>query len=235
MNEVAVARIWKAADLFTTNVEGVSTNLVLPFLNIRFKKQSANENNTEFAGSGIYAILFRERVVYIGSFCPKAELGGGDIRSIRWSRHLETVSFRGCHVSIGQGPLQELLSHPKVASHATAIHLASPPEMLHRDRGHVTGVNRASFAIANWDVFGCPEGNVLENLEFYYIRDTNPPATEDPYRSRIKQIEDKLIKEFTPPCNSAMPTALDGNLGHPKSNVLKRMLDRFREALATYS
>jgi len=161
MSQRIIDRSWKASELFQSEVEVLAANLTLPFLNVRFNKRSTCEDTNAFVGSGLYAIVYRNKLIYIGSFCPKTNLAGGDIRGIRWARHLETISFRGCHVSIGKGPLRALLSRSELATHAVASHMRLPPDRLHQDRGHVTGINRAAFAIANWDVFGCTDGNVL--------------------------------------------------------------------------
>lgn len=165
--------------------------------------------NTETAqGCGIYFILYKRKLVYLGKFLgTKSDAFSGDIFSARWNRHISTLSLRGKAISIGSSLVarfkSELGSHPLAAE----LTIANSKTLAH-DRGFMVPFNRLKFAALKWSSFSLTPDNWLPDIDFGYIQlDRNHWSgySTNEIRTIISNAETKLIDIYKPICNGGSP------------------------------
>ena len=206
-----------------------------PF-NIFFKKNPKypQVNGKDlFKGPGIYLIEFKDKIIYIGKFKPFKK---GDVISIRWKKHIETITNRGIHVGGFEKVDAKKTKQKKIdilknilGSKFDLLNIV--PEGRRRDTGTVTSVNRLNFAKNNWTDFKILNEAILNNFSFYYYQlDTesflNCYKPKEFFEDLASMIEEYLLIKYTTACNSGVTEKIKiGNIKDAVSIIEKDIKD----------
>lgn len=184
-------------------------------LNIRFKAQTKPEllqsgfHPAAFAGSGLYALSFDDYLIYLGSYLGSGKGGAfftGNVLSSRIWTHVAAITMRGHRVHMSRKQLGKLAGqygeqHPLIQQLLDAPDAAK----LHKDAGCLAPLNRMAFAAEHWDIFSQPISNdLLNRFQLSYVRLSALPEGITPaqLKTKLLTIEETLIKELMPTCNS---------------------------------
>lgn len=191
---------------------GAEWRIRCPF-DLTFGRQQLDaEQTAAISGTGIYLIERRPKseVVYLGLFRPMS----GNIIALRWSRHLQTITWRGANIGLGPSSnyrtpraielrketLKEAVSHPGLRGVIQAAY-DDDWTVRYRSTGNDTSPNRARFASENWDEFSTATPyTVLDNFRFYLLR-MSPAPSQETASAQIQRIEKLLLKKYKPVCN----------------------------------
>jgi hypothetical protein len=164
-------------------------------LDLQFKPCPSQK---KLGGFGIYFIEHKKCVVYIGKFQgTKVKLEGGNIFSIRWSRHLQSITGRGNKLSLGKRAFHKLSEDfPEIKRLKTDY----SGETLHKDRGNQSSINRMRFALEN--LFELPPDQILNDITFQYVR-FNSANFDNVHSGRlfVSSLEEHLLSLYQPQCN----------------------------------
>lgn len=214
----------------------------VPFLNWNIQARALPERAhpaSAFAGAGLYALSFDDRLIYLGSFLGA---GGaclsGDVVKSRWWTHIGAITARGSRMHVARKSLA-LLSQTLGDGHAMVGGLlrAPRPDILHKDEGNLSPLRRLRFAAAHWHLFHNPEheaapGKLLQRFSFAYARcEAMPQGLDDAaLAARITSTEKALIREFAPSCNT---THVPGSMAPVETSlaVIASRLDAELQAL----
>lgn len=183
-----------------------------PF-NLKFSSQKMTaEQRASLRGSGIYFItkLPEEEVVYLGLFRPVAD----DIVSLRWGRHLQTITWRGAKIGLGPDKKRrnaETIRQRRDDLLAVATHQGlrdviqaayeNDDAKLYNSTGYDTTANRLRFANEHWDVFReDTSGSILDHLEIRLMC-TRPAVDGQTAADEVEAIETAVLKLYKPICN----------------------------------
>lgn len=187
----------------------------VPCLNVKFSAKKtadlrdAGFHTTAFAGSGLYALCFDDRLIYLGSYLGSGKngafLNGNLLRSRIWT-HMGAITLRGHRVHMSRRKLEALgarfgSDHPLVQQ----LLNASDTALLHKDAGCLAPFPRMVFAAEHWDIFSQPvTEEFLDRFKLIYVRVSSLPEGMSPQqlKAALLATEKKLIKEFAPSCNS---------------------------------
>lgn len=153
------------------------------------------------AGAGIYAICFDGQLIYLGKFLGKrGNPAGGNIVDARWTKHLGTLTMRGRRVSVPRRTIDALLhaypGHPVAAGIRNA-----DADVVSRDRGCVSSVNRARFAVRHWEALSAFNRETLDRFQFLYGQVQSQDRVESHLRREVSALESRLVKQMRPCCN----------------------------------
>ena len=157
-------------------------------------------------GPGIYGIFFRERLIYIGKFLgTQADICGGNVCSIRWAKHIGTLSLRDRRISFSNKAITMIRDQCAKEPPFDDIIRASehPIPVVTDDRGRVSSFNRACFAAEHWDFFTTlADARGLVDFRLLYVKlDDAEINGRDNLRQIIGEAETKLIAALRPRCN----------------------------------
>ena len=176
----------------------------MPLLaNLRANKKKQIAKNLS-QGCGLYFILHKSKLVYIGKFLgTKSDAFGGDIFSARWCRHISTLPARGARISVGTNLVNRLHAEQPL-NHLTTTLKSASPSTLASDRGFMVPFNRLKFAALNWSSFCDPSNVWINDFQFGYVQlvqaNWNSHTTPQ-IRTIINKAESKVIETFKPVCN----------------------------------
>jgi len=171
--------------------------------NLRITKNPKIEKNLT-GGCGLYFILHKQKLVYIGKFLgSKSNAFGGDIFSARWCRHIATLPVRGSRISVGINLVnridEEIPFHPLISTLKGA-----DPITLAADRGFMVPFNRLKFAALHWASFNDPCNAWIKDFQFGYLQLSESDWTSHTtpqIRSIVSKAESIAIGKFKPICN----------------------------------
>lgn len=164
-----------------------------------------------YAGAGLYALCFDNRLIYIGSFLGTGHNGAsfaGDVAKERWWAHIGAITARGSRVHIAKRTLELLRQSLGDADPMVqGFSLARCPDLLHKDSGNLAPLRRLKFAAANRAIFLIQNANpehVLGRFCFIYVRIDELRNGIDPagLKEHIESVEKVLIRRYAPVCNS---------------------------------
>jgi hypothetical protein len=178
---------------------------------LQFKPRS----RSRLGGAGLYAITWgaEERLIYLGMYRgTKTALHGGCVVRARWWAHVSGLSARGHKLSLSKRGIAQVsesfadrTEHGFVALRAAV--LAANPDVLARDRGCQSTVQRMAFAAREYELFASlGEGTeaALDNFRFTYVQlEPHDVNGRDPtvIRELLMGAESELIERFAPPTN----------------------------------
>jgi hypothetical protein len=169
--------------------------------NLMFSK--TNNNRAEFSGPGIYAILFRDQLIYVGKFLgKKTNPWSGDIRDTRWDKHLGSMTLRSRNISFSKKSLDRILEGNK-SYLLDDIHKSNPQALL-RDRGCLSTFNRFSFGSRHWNLFLNFDESHLKLFQFLYVRVSTCTLDTHEIRKLVSEAEDQIVKILNPYCNASI-------------------------------
>jgi hypothetical protein len=210
------------------------------------KQRLTGAQSAAISGTGIYLIAKgpQQEVVYLGLFKPMS----GDIISLRWGRHLQTITWRGANIGLGPSsknrtPMSVERRKTKLLAAATNPELRAVVQaaydhdrvLRYKSTGNDTTPNRLRFADENWDEFATatPE-NILGSFSFHFLR-MRPAADQQTAAMEIDRIERLLRGEYKPICNhdyehpQHYPLRVKNNVPDIISAVRRAMLDVTRQ------
>lgn len=192
-----------------------SGKLGVPFLDWRISPQSKRYRdgvNADLAGSGLYGVCFRGRLVYVGSYCgQKPKVGDkdgayftGDVVGKRWWAHFGSLVARSHRLHIAPRVLRNLSD--EIGPHPLLTALSQAGPAIHKDDGCLGAENRIRFAVRNWTRFTTNSASdLLRQFSFVYVRedgadlDASPRALAD----AIEAAEIEAIAVMHPEVNTA--------------------------------
>jgi hypothetical protein len=178
-------KVYKADELFSvrvkkeTSIKNENRELSFPF-NLSF--EIMKERTDDFSGPGIYAITYKDEVIYIGSYSsPNAK-----IINERWEKHIQTLTNRGYRIGFN--------SKSKHADIPFVFRENFTSESYRFcDTGTVTSIERLNFAAKFVNEFNSDDNFIIKDFCFHYQQLNK--------NENAKSIESKLLKEFKTMCN----------------------------------
>jgi hypothetical protein len=179
---------YKASDLFLIQ-HGLPLNGMPMFTNLRFKT-SPNLIGT-FNGLGLYGILFDDHLIYIGKFLgQKKNPYGGDIRQARWSKHIGSLTLRARNLSFSKRAISDIATLGSCTPQADFQNV--DVNLLSRDRGCNSTMNRFVFGAANWQDFANLSDSIMRRFKFVYASIVCQTQSTNILRKMVGQVEDTL-------------------------------------------
>jgi len=209
------------------------------WMNIRFKRR-LKLDNSQFTGLGVYAGFFDNQLIYIGKFLgQKTNPFAGNVIDARWTKHVGTLTLRGRNLSYSTRALDEIyqLSLPE----ALLGFLQADRQLLSRDRGMSSTLNRFQFGAENWEIFKTLEMKTLKRFHFIYVRLTKgehfDDICHDTLRRIVSEVEDHQVATLRPRCNAVIKATTEENqkarlMPEP---VAKSIEDAFIKRMAQFS
>ena len=179
--------------------------------NLNFKALG-HQAPQDFNGPGIYMIFFDGAPVYLGKYLgQKTNVFGGRVHTVRWDKHLGTLTSRGRKLSVAKRSLEEIrvrLSQRHELDQSENALLSglcsANAETLIRDRGCVSSVNRFLFSAQNWPSFSNLQTTDLARFNFLYVRISEQEfgqrtiQTDQQVRRAVSRAEKRLISDLRP-------------------------------------
>lgn len=192
---------------------GLPWPVACPF-DLSFARQALDAaQSAAITGTGIYLItkLPQREIIYLGLYRPMA----GDVITDRWTRHLQTITWRGARIGLGPAPKErtaekirrrrdKLLAVIDNQALQTTLRVAHDHDVDARftSTGNDTSVNRTRFAAEHWSEFSSvTEDSLLDHFAFDLIR-MRLPADQATADLHVKEIERRLLRSIKPVCNS---------------------------------
>jgi len=175
------------------------------------------------AGAGIYTIHFDGNLLYLGKF--QGTTGnpfGGSVIDARWTKHMGTLTMRGRRVSVPNQTINELASRHRDHPAVVGI-LDADRNVVSKDKGCISSLNRIRFAMQHWDTFADFNPQVLNRFRFQYAQIQPRAVSKDWIRGAVSDLERNLVAQLQPPCN--------GNV--PAERAKHHTLEQTREVLKT--
>lgn len=218
---------FKASQLFDLD-KHTKNGLIVPEYADRKAVPKVGKNDPRFTGTGIYGVLFRDKLVYVGIFTGnKGKLFDGSVVHERWKKHLTFFTMRSPECAASPTNLKRILTELKGGPVDALFDIFAMKGLsvddLKRSRigfanGASTQFNKVRFATENWETFR--PGNeelMLEEMSFVYARFMpttrtllSPVATKESYvfvkQEWLEPRERRLFEEFEPACNSQTVT-----------------------------
>jgi hypothetical protein len=183
-------------------------------------------------GAGLYAVHYRDRLLYIGKFLGKrTDAFGGRICHVRWAKHMGTLTLRDRRVSLAQGPCKLIREMQPTAAPLSDIVEAMQVGTLHHPRGRVSSLNRASFAAEQWrELSRIDDASGLANFMFTYTQvDPQERIAREIVRDAVSRAEKMAIERLRPRCNAAVRegTALQADVRDTAAALTAALEDAF--------
>jgi hypothetical protein len=176
---------YKAENIFNVTVKKNSSiqkenrELSFPF-NLSF--EIMKERTHDFSGPGIYAITYKDEVIYIGSYSsPNA-----NIISERWEKHIQTLTNRGYRIGFNSKSKHADIPFVFRENFTTESYRFC-------DTGTVTSIERLNFAAEHIEEFLSDGNQILKDFIFHYQKLY--------VNENAKSIESQLLKCFKTSCN----------------------------------
>lgn len=233
---------WKAGDLFSIKLCEPRTRrdtgeTVPDIFNLEFKYNG--NDDALLRGGGIYAVLYRGELLYVGILTGKAKTKfGGNVANERFWKHLEAQTMRGRSVGFTTSNYKsvcEMPDHPLVDS-------IRKTGALNGNGAVKSYPRKVAFAKRYWDEMSRIETDytVLNNFTFCYGRIAphayDPIISYQQLKNYLGEIENRLILGLAPPCNGTNRRAKNDNLafGPPPEEWrgLKDLIERHTSGTA---
>lgn len=159
-------------------------------------------------GAGLYGLFFDDWLIYVGMYRGK---GGnpncGQVARDRWWAHIGSITMRGYRVSVPKRT-RKMIDDGQLARDL-ASGLSQGNELLCKDNGCCTSVNRMKFASSHWQEFKDADGSLLKRFKFLFVPahfDDKKYSVTD-FRAKLHCHEKQLIRNWSPTCNSGVENA----------------------------
>ncbi len=176
-------------------------------LNVKFEYLRNDDINKKGKGRGVYVILYKRKIVYIGK--RKTKVGG--VVSSRCLKHLQTFTSRSDKLGLGESQTRQdwcaymAIREGNQDGFYGCINNAGIEEDHFNKRDPQTTLNRIRFSERHWDEFG-KQGdisNILNNFEIWWFKVGPFEGGEDEDAEGIvKHVETQLICKYLPECNN---------------------------------
>lgn len=172
----------------------------------------------DFRGPGLYGVLFNGSLIYVGLYSGvNSNPFGGSVLD-RWGKHVLGQTLRARSLFFSKGPLDKILFLLRgEPADGLAKALGIPPGIVRklndlssspllRQRGILSGFNKACFATQHWNVVGPGnEKGLLGHFTFEYQRIAAPagalPSKHVVKSKWLRPREARLIDSLKPICN----------------------------------
>jgi hypothetical protein len=190
-------------------------------------------------GAGLYAIHYDKELIYVGQFRgTRNNAFAGNVCATRWAKHLGTLTLRDRRISFGPVTVDAMRTHRPPMSPLVDIVNVAAKEVIHKDRGRVSSLNRALFAAKNWEAFlRIVNAQGLAGFTITYTRIHAPRKPDHQLiRVAVEAAERQVIAGIGPRCNSntSAGNAIDlspQDTGSLFEETLKATLEQTHEAL----
>jgi len=192
---------YTAQELF--DIKQSTSLLGMPsWANLRFTIKRKNMKQ-DFGGLGLYGVFYENYLIYVGKFLgQKINPYGGDIRDARWSKHLGSLTLRARNLSFSKRSMDSIAQTNESIPKGCLMQVS--PDMLLRDRGCLSTLNRFLFGSQNWSSFSILNDSILEKFEFMYIKVQDGSSTETDMRLSVSQAEVAVVMQLKPRCNAVI-------------------------------
>ena len=81
------------------------------YFNYQTYQLRSNKNvNFDVSGAGLYGILYKDRLIYVGKFQgTKYDYNAGNIIEARWVKHISSMTFLGHNLSLSKKSLKKII------------------------------------------------------------------------------------------------------------------------------
>lgn len=212
----------KAEELFRLEPHTRDGFVVPAFANLKAVPE-VDKRDPRFTGTGIYGVLFRDRLVYVGILAGTgSKLFTGSVVHERWKKHLTFFTLRSPECAAAERNIPRILSELSGEPIEALASLLggrdfSMEECRRRQIGFTSGgstqFNKVRFAAENWDSFAPGnEQKMLQEISFVYARflpETGKLLSQARDRTDYEFVkqnwlrprETHLYKRFRPICN----------------------------------
>jgi len=170
----------------------------------------SNKNvNFDVTGAGLYGILYKDRLIYVGKFQgTKYDFSAGNIIEARWVKHISSMTFLGHNLSFSKKSLKNIIefisnySDDLVGEQSVLFNsiLRTDNDLITTDRGCLSTFERFNLGMEIWSNLNINLQDILSNFTFIYTK-----FFEDIEINKARLIcsesETEIVNLLQPRCN----------------------------------
>ena len=134
----------------------------------------SNKNvNFDVSGAGLYGILYKDRLIYIGKFQGKKyDFSSGNIIEARWVKHISSMTFLGHNLSFSKKSLENIIKF--ISNYSDELEgqqsvlfnsiLRTDQDLITTDRGCLSTFERFNLGMEIWSNLNIDLQDILSNL-----------------------------------------------------------------------
>lgn len=205
MKEILEVQTYTASSLFKlTPAQPIQGH----FQDSPFHFRNATSGVGVFGGAGLYAIFYKDSLIYIGKFLgTRVDWTKGSILAARWVKHLKALTLLGRETSFSQKAWSRVQreiessesAHPEPVKTLRLNIRASDSELMTMDMGCKVSFEKYLFAEQMRAENGDP-AVALDDLDLLYVRYAGSQDTSI-VRERVTAAESEAIRKYRPRCN----------------------------------
>jgi len=177
-----------------------------------YQLKSKKNVNFDVTGAGLYGILYKEKLVYVGKFQgTKQQFAAGNIIDARWVKHISSMTFLGHNLFFSKTTLDDIIEFISnytdnlVGQQSVLFNniLKAEYELITTDRGCLSTFERFNLGMEIWATLNINIDDILSNFTFVYTK-------------FYKDIDIKKVRDI---CSKSETEIV--NLLQPRCNVIK--------------
>ena len=177
-----------------------------------YQLKSKKNVNFDVTGAGLYGILYKKKLVYVGKFQgTKQRFAAGNIINARWVKHISSMTFLGHNLFFSKTSLDGIIdfiynyTNNLIGQQSVLFNniLKAEYDLITTDRGCRSTFERFNLAMEIWATLNINLDDILSNFTFVYS----------------KFYEDIDIKKARHICSKSETEIV--NLLQPRCNVIK--------------
>ena len=144
-----------------------------------YQFKSKKNVNFDVTGAGLYGILYKEKLVYVGKFQgTKQRFAAGNIIDARWVKHISSMTLLGHNLFFSKTSLNNIIDF--IYNYTTNLIgqqsilfnniLKAEYDLITTDRGCLSTFERFNLAIEIWATLNINLEDILSNFTFIYTK-----------------------------------------------------------------
>ena len=170
----------------------------------------SNKNvNFDVSGAGLYGILYKDRLIYIGKFQGKKhDFSSGNIIEARWVKHISSMTFLGHNLSFSKKSLENIIKF--ISNYSDELEgqqsvlfnsiLRTDHDLITTDRGCLSTFERFNLGMEIWSNLNIDLQDILSNFAFIYTK-FYKDIEINMARNVCSESETQLVNLLQPRCN----------------------------------
>lgn len=180
------------------------------YFNYQTYQLRSNKNvNFDVSGAGLYGILYKDRLIYVGKFQgTKYDYNAGNIIEARWVKHISSMTFLGHNLSLSKKSLKKIIefisnySDNLVGQQSVLFNsiLRTDHDLITTDRGCLSTFERFNLGMEIWSNFNINLQDILSNFTFIYTK-FYEGIEINKARHICSEAETEIVNLLQPRCN----------------------------------
>ena len=180
------------------------------YFNYQTYQLRSNKNvNFDVSGAGLYGILYKDRLIYVGKFQgTKYDYNAGNIIEARWVKHISSMTFLGHNLSLSKKSLKKIIefisnySDNLVGQQSILFNsiLRTDHDLITTDRGCLSTFERFNLGMEIWSNFNINLQDILSNFTFIYTK-FYEGIEINKARHICSEAETEIVNLLQPRCN----------------------------------